>query len=83
MNIQNSFGKKLVVVQELHDLAYISGSFPSYYLQCKQVGYARVNGIKFYVGIIYDETDHLEIGDVESLAKQSGLKIILNEMWKS
>ena len=80
---EKKFGQKLLVVQEESELAYISGSFPSYQLACKKVGYARVNRNKFHVGVIYDETDSLEIGDVELLAKESGLKIILNEKWKS
>ena len=80
---EKKFGQKLIVVQKSIELAYISGSFPSYQLACKRVGYARVNRNKFHVGVIYDETDSLEIGDVEALAKESGLKIFLNEKWKS
>lgn len=85
MKIQDSkkFGQKLIVVHESSELAYIAGSFPSYQLECKKVGYARVNGSKFHVGVMYDEDDAIEIGDVEELAKESGLKVILNEKFRS
>ena len=45
---------QVVVVYDYHDIQSIANSFPSMKLNCDELGTCTKNGVKQYVGLLYE-----------------------------